>query len=143
MSEDVEILKELLKKEQEARLNAEKLLLQKSLELDALHKKNDEQHSATRELVNTDFELRTTTNRLQALISNLQSGVLLEDEHRKILIVNKLFCEYFQIPVDPQLLVGADCSTAAEQSKGLFKDPELFVSRVQEILAERKLVIGE
>lgn len=143
MSEDVETLKELLKQEQNARFEAEKLLLEKSLELDALNQIHSKHLATLSEFANTDFELRTTTNRLQALISNLQSGVLLEDEHRKILIVNKLFCEYFQIPVDPQLLVGADCSSAAEQSKGLFKDPELFVTRVQEILEERKLVIGE
>ncbi len=102
MSEDVETLKELLKQEQNARLEAEKLLLEKSLELDALNQIHTKQLATLSEFANTDFELRTTTNRLQALISNLQSGVLLEDEHRKILIVNKLFCEYFQIPVAPQ-----------------------------------------
>ena len=49
----------------------------------------------------------------------------------------------FGIPVAPDLLLGADCSDSAEQSKGMFTDPELFVSRIETILNEKTTVTGE
>ncbi len=78
-----------------------------------------------------------------SLITNMQSAILLEDENRHIVFTNQHFCDLFHIPVPPQSLVGADCSESAEQSKGLFKDPEHFTKRIQEILAVRKLVSDE
>lgn len=69
-------------------------------------------------------QLKDSENRLSSLILNLQTGVLLEDEHRKIALVNQLFCDLFHIPVAPHELIGQDCSTSAEQTKHMFKDPE-------------------
>ena len=91
----------------------------------------------------TQIELENTSNRLKTLIVNLQTGVLMEDENRKIVLTNSNFCNYFNIPLDPSTMVGIDCSNSAEQSKISFKDPDLFVSRIDQILFEKKLVIGE
>ncbi|PJE39985.1 MAG: PAS domain-containing sensor histidine kinase [Flavobacterium sp.] len=88
-------------------------------------------------------EIIESENRLYSLIINLQSGILLEDVNRKILIVNKKFCELFGIPVDPELLTGLDCGETAEQSKILFKNPDAFLTRIDEILAEKVTVIAE
>ncbi len=89
-----------------------------------------------------EYQLESTTSRLSALISQLHTGILVENEHRKIVIINQIFCDMFGIPVKPALLVGTDCSQAAEQSKGLFADPGAFVSEVARILEERQPVIG-
>lgn len=78
-----------------------------------------------------------------SLISNLQSGVLLEDENRKIVLCNQLFNTLFGIPLAPEALVGMDCTNSAQESKHLFKQPEQFVDRINKILANRKLVTGE
>lgn len=78
-----------------------------------------------------------------SLIANMNSGVLLEDENRKIAFTNQYFCDLFSIPVPPDLLRGVDCSNTAEEIKGLFKNPELFVKNIHSILAERKLVTGD
>jgi two-component system, sensor histidine kinase len=88
-------------------------------------------------------QLRTTASRLTTLITNIHSGVLLEDQHRKIVLTNQLFCDFFSIPVPPDYLVGMDCENSAEQSKHLFNDPEYFVARINTILKERQLVVGE
>jgi len=88
-------------------------------------------------------EIIESENRLYSLIINLQSGILLEDVNRKILIVNKKFCELFGIPVDPELLTGLDCEETAEQSKILFKNPDAFLARIDEILAQKTTVIAE
>lgn len=82
-------------------------------------------------------------NRLSTLILNLDSGVLLEDENRKIILTNKKFCDLFGIPVEPELLIGEDCSNSAEQSKGLFQNPEEFVNKINIIVKEKKIVLTD
>ncbi|WP_428655214.1 PAS domain S-box protein [Runella sp.] len=91
----------------------------------------------------TEDALRTTQTRMSTLITNLQKGVLVEDENRKIILVNQLFCSFFDIPDAPEALIGLDCAQSAEQSKHLFKNPEKFVQRVNELLAQQKIVIDE
>ncbi len=78
-----------------------------------------------------------------SLITNIQSGVLLEDEHRKITFTNQVFCDLFGIPVAPELLQGTDCSNTAEDTKHLFKDPVSFVRNIDKILREKQLVTGD
>ncbi|MDH7911326.1 PAS domain S-box protein [Winogradskyella sp. SYSU M77433] len=82
-------------------------------------------------------------NRLSTLIRNLDSGVLLEDENRKIVLTNNKFCNLFEIPLLPEQLVGSDCSNSAEQSKNMFLDPEGFVERINEIVEKRELTLGD
>jgi PAS domain S-box-containing protein len=82
-------------------------------------------------------------HRLSVLIGSLREAVLLEDEHRRIELVNQAFCDLFSIPAPPMALIGADCSNAAETSKALFSDPDAFVARVSALLAERALITGE
>lgn len=78
-----------------------------------------------------------------SLVTNLQNGILLEDETRHIVFANQRFCDFFGIPVSPANLQGMDCSNSAEQSKGLFKDPEAFVDGIITLLDNKKLVTGE
>ncbi|UFH56335.1 PAS domain S-box protein [Spirosoma sp. KNUC1025] len=89
------------------------------------------------------YPLSRQANRLANLITHLQDGLLLEDEHRTIILVNQHFCELFSVPLSPEQLTGMDCSGMAEQSKHFFKDPETFVQRVNQLLDEKKPVIGE
>lgn len=87
--------------------------------------------------------LNSTSTRLSALIKNLQSGVLLEDQHRKIVLVNQTFCDIFGIPVNSEHLIGADCRNSAEESKSLFSDPETFVKDINKLLLDKKTVVNE
>jgi PAS domain S-box-containing protein len=88
-------------------------------------------------------ELKESEERLSTLILNLDSGVLLEDENRKIVLTNKRFCDFFEIPVSPEQLIGQDCSSSAEESKWLFENPEKFVKTIDGILTKREVVLGE
>lgn len=88
-------------------------------------------------------QLVDSQNRLSTLILNLESGVLLEDENRNIVITNKRFCDFFSIPVEPELLQGQNCEQAAEQSKGLFEDPHGFVNRINELLVNKEQVLAD
>jgi len=87
--------------------------------------------------------LKESESRLKSLILNLQTGILLEDENRKILLVNKKFCSMFGIDVDPELMIGMDCSNSAEQSKMFFKQSDFFVSRIDQILEAKETVLKE
>jgi len=84
--------------------------------------------------------LKDKTNLLTNLIINLQEGILLEDSTRKIALTNQLFCDMFGIPVPPEALIGADCSTSAEESKIFFKNPEKFIVDIERILEDKKAV---
>ncbi|MEI6888235.1 MAG: response regulator [Bacteroidales bacterium] len=88
-------------------------------------------------------ELSCNSDRLSNIIINMREGVLVEDENRLIVLMNESFCAMFGIPVKPEVLIGADCSGSAEQSKHLFEDPEVFVSGINYLLAKRKKVTGE
>ena len=87
--------------------------------------------------------LHTTQSRLVSLITNLQKGVLVEDENRKIVIVNQLLCDIFDVFESPDSLVGMDLSQSAEENKYLFKDPESFILKINKILKEKKTVVDE
>lgn len=88
-------------------------------------------------------KLKDSENRLSSLILNLQTGILLEDENRKILLANKKFCSMFNIDLEPETMIGFDCSNSAEQVKGMFRNEENFVSRINEILNNKEIVAQE
>lgn len=77
------------------------------------------------------------------LVENLPQAVLLETADRRIKLVNPAFCALFRIPVQPEQLIGADCSNAADQAKGLFARPSEFVSRIHVLLEKREKSLGE
>lgn len=144
MSAELALLQRRFERERAARREAETILEQKALEL----------YHANNELLrlNVGLEkvveertgaLSTEQTRLRSLISNLDSGVLLEDENRKIVLVNQLFCQLFDIPAPPEALEGMDCSQSAEQTKHLFLDPTGFVARIDQLLSEREIYSGE
>ncbi|MEI6411040.1 MAG: ATP-binding protein [Bacteroidota bacterium] len=141
---EIEILKRRVERELRARKEAERILEDKAQELYLANN--------SLRVLNENLELRISERtvdltaeqmRLSALITNLDSGILLEDERRHIVIVNQLFCTLFHIPAPPQFLIGTDCSNSAELSKSLFAEPDAFVQRINEILHKRELVLNE
>ena len=91
----------------------------------------------------TEDSLRATQTRLSRLITNLQKGVLVEDENRKIVLVNQQYCDIFDIQVPPETLIGVDCSNSAEESKHLFKHPNIFISKFNKIIEKKRLIVDE
>ncbi|HRH79661.1 MAG TPA: ATP-binding protein [Thiobacillaceae bacterium] len=88
-------------------------------------------------------QLRQTTSRLSALISNLQSGILVEDEYRNFALTNRAFCDLFGIQAEPESLIGKPCIPATQQFAPLFEDGEQFLMRIDGLLAKRHVVTGE
>lgn len=88
-------------------------------------------------------KLQEASLRLSSLIQNLQAGILVEDEHRQIVLVNQQLCDLFNIKQPPEKLLGISCGEMAEQFGALFQNPEKFISRVEETLQRRRAIVGE
>lgn len=91
----------------------------------------------------TNDSLKATEIRLSTLITNLNKGILVEDENQKIVIVNQHFCNIFDIQILPEVLIGTEYSDSAKNTKHLFKNPNIFISKVNKILDRKRLIIDE
>ncbi|MEJ7587231.1 MAG: PAS domain S-box protein [Ferruginibacter sp.] len=96
-----------------------------------------------RELKNSETHLSAAAKRLSQLITNLNNGILLEDENRNIVLTNQLFCDMFAIESLPDTMRGLNWENSAQQSSTLFKNPENFIAGIKQALINKKLVIGE
>ncbi|MFZ4521399.1 MAG: PAS domain-containing sensor histidine kinase [Bacteroidales bacterium] len=91
----------------------------------------------------SESALKDKTILLSNLLVNLKEGILLEDAARKIVLTNQLFCDLFGIPAAPEAMIGMDCSQSADQSKGMFKDPDKFIAKIGLILRYRIPVFND
>jgi diguanylate cyclase (GGDEF)-like protein/PAS domain S-box-containing protein len=87
--------------------------------------------------------LRQTERRLRSLLEHFPGAVLFEDSDRQVVLVNRNFVDLFQIPAEPEALVGSDCKTAAQAAKGLFTRPEQFIESIEQRIREQKPAHGE
>ena len=144
MSNEIVVLKRRVDRERLARRHAESILEQKALDL----------YYANKELrvlnENLEFKisertraLQTSQTRLATLISNLHSGILVEDESHRIVLVNQMFCDIFNLSLSPNELIGKNYAQFAENFKDLFDDSDAFNKRLKTILKRKKSVANE
>tara|TARA_R110002020_G_scaffold113688_2_gene261627 strand:- start:1406 stop:3760 length:2355 start_codon:yes stop_codon:yes gene_type:complete len=87
--------------------------------------------------------LRASESRLATLIMNLQTGVLLEDEHGKISLANDILCSMLGLKVVPEGLIDTDSFAMADNYKHYFKGPKGFLKRMEELLRNREVVMAD
>ena len=87
--------------------------------------------------------IRASEERLSTLITNLQTGILLEDENRKMVLANQKFCDLFKIPLAPHKLTGVDCKRSLDKYKHLFVDPDHLIKRTEYTLKRKQLVLSD
>lgn len=90
-----------------------------------------------------EFDLKYNNELQKTLLSNIQSGIIFEDENNNIIFANELFCELFSISDVPESLNGLNCQDCLEISKNLFVDSEKFAERIGEIVHKKELVTNE
>ena len=88
-------------------------------------------------------EILESEDRFKMLLENLDTGVLLEDQNRKIVLTNKKFCEIFSLSVTPTMLIGQNCAVSAEQVKDLFVNPKETVSQIDELITNKEEQIAQ
>lgn len=78
-----------------------------------------------------------------SLVNNLQIGILLETENGSINYINEHFCGLFNIKYKPIELHGKKILKGDKQIKNLFKNPDAFANRVNEIVEAKVLIVEE
>jgi PAS domain S-box-containing protein len=90
-----------------------------------------------------DFKRVESEERLSFLIVNLQTAVVLEDENNKVLLVNAEFCSMFDYKASPETLIGLDFLGAVGDSKRFFKNPDIYLERLNSIFEQKVAVYDE
>ncbi|MDR3684722.1 MAG: ATP-binding protein [Geothrix sp.] len=91
----------------------------------------------------TEIVLRVATSRLRALIENMQAGILVETEGRKIALLNETFCQMFQVPVPAHVLVESDTRDLLKECLPLLVDRGGFLARIEALGAARRPAQGD
>jgi PAS domain S-box-containing protein len=94
-------------------------------------------------LKETRDALDASIRRLSTVIANFQEGLVLEDENRRIMLVNEAFCNLLARPTTPAQLVGKPGAWLAEGSKAYMRYPHRYVARIAALLQRRKPVSGD
>lgn len=82
-------------------------------------------------------ELNLLNTRFKTLLESLQIGILLEDENRNIVLVNRRFCEMFNVKMSAEELIGMNCDTFAKLFQRYFKQPDDFFAGIEELIQKR------
>ena len=93
--------------------------------------------------VEHESELKKANSLLESLVQNLQAGLLVENDSRKVVEVNKLFCEMFNVEGSSEALVGSSASNSFQNSGLAFKDMQHFYESTERCMAWREVVAGE
>jgi PAS domain S-box-containing protein len=88
-------------------------------------------------------ELQTLVLRLNSLIDNIPSGVIVEDRNRNIVLVNSNFCQMFSLSLPPEKLEGTNCPRIFQQGIHLFKNPKQFFHDVEVLIDQEDLCINQ
>ncbi len=91
----------------------------------------------------SEEKLRASEERMATLIKNLQTGVLLEDQNRKIVLANQKFCDLFGIPVAPEKLKGVDSRKSIHKYKHMFSESETALRRIEYVLEKKEVVTSD
>ncbi len=90
-----------------------------------------------------DEKLNESENRMVSLITNLQNGILVEDENRQVVLANEMYCEMFDIHDSPENLKGEDGVKLTADVKKNFSDPDFFEERMLTLLEFQKTELNE
>jgi PAS domain S-box-containing protein len=73
----------------------------------------------------------------------MPTAFLFEDRNRRLQYVNRPFLKIFGSDGNPVDFIGADCAAVAEMSRPPFADPDEFMERVDELLADGEDCFGD
>ena len=89
------------------------------------------------------FDVKSrTASRLTTLVQSIQVGVLEEDEHRHISLVNQAFCDMFELP-PPEELIGKPTGETLRTTRALFVDAERFTAEVNELMRRKERTLND
>ena len=88
-------------------------------------------NSLTKQInLNLESRIEKRTEIINSLVHNLHSGLVLNDEHGKIVLINDAFRKVFNLNVPASEILGRDQRESANLIKNLFKKPQKFIDIV-------------
>ena len=84
-----------------------------------------------------ELELRDTMSRLTTLLDHMQSGVLVENSQRRVVMANATLCQMFRSGADPASLSGLPFSAAIARIVRPEDEPAAFLRRSEDLTARR------
>ncbi len=88
-------------------------------------------------------ELSVTAQRLESLLTSLHEGVLVEDQHRQVRLINEPFCRLFAIQDPPKEIIGTDARDLAIASRDVLVDPDITLDQLKALMESDTSSIGE
>ncbi|MEN6342477.1 MAG: PAS domain S-box protein [Methanospirillum sp.] len=76
--------------------------------------------------------MRTALRRLDSLVSNLNTGVIMVSEDGLIEHANRTFCDLFEIDGPPEGLIGRPAQEIMDRGREIFADPDATIARLGE-----------
>ncbi|MCA6439148.1 MAG: ATP-binding protein [Sediminibacterium sp.] len=128
-SATIQLLETALEMERAARYAAERKLLEKQKELNALISNEKNISSFPSNFFNPPL--------LDTITSHLQTGILVENETGLIVTANTTFCNIFEINIPLANMIGNDIFQKKLFSPNLFVDYNYFLQKTNEILNNR------
>ena len=89
-----------------------------------------------------ELKLEKTDSWLSAVVNNLNTALLVEDEEGQVVYINQQFIDFFEVALKPEEIVGQDTENARAY-KHLFKDPQQFLIRFEDLRKHKKAVFSE
>jgi len=84
-----------------------------------------------------ELDLHGTMSRLTTLLAHMQSGVLVEDAQRHVVMANDYLFGLFRSRAQPRDLVGLPATAAVSQLVSATDDPVAFLRRTEDLLHRR------
>lgn len=84
-----------------------------------------------------ELELHDTMSRLTTLLAHMQSGVLVEDAQRRVVMANQMLLDVFKSPSVTEDLVGLPAAAAVGQLLSVTTDPAPFLRRKDDLIHRR------
>ncbi|HEX8427105.1 PAS domain S-box protein [Hymenobacter sp.] len=100
-------------------------------------------HTDISEIKQANLAIEASTRRLSTTIANFQEGILLEDENRRVVLVNEAFCRMLNLAATPDQLVGVETiGLLAATKQGTKTEPNWLAGSNGRTL-KQQAVIGE
>lgn len=87
--------------------------------------------------------LLSISQRFAALVGNQKTAILVENEKRKVQLINQAFIDLFALSGAPSDLLGMDFTQGAQLLKKHFCNPDEFERQAENLLRERKMTFNE
>lgn len=81
--------------------------------------------------------------RLEAVIGNVQAGVVVEDDQGQIVLTNQTFAAMMALTLPPETLIGSSLRQVFRQSMAQFADADTIVRRLDTLRRRQKPVQSE